>query len=263
MSTAPQPTRAAPWSEGLWQRRGVYETFLWHGDWPTGWPLHVARCQRGLRAWGLDLVSEAELRSAVQSALVGQEGLPVRVRISAFGAASSGPAVELLVQCRRLLPEERDASPARVVIAPGGRDPRSPLAGSKRLGIAPDLALRDAARLTGADDVVLCSVAGLLAEASTSNLLFGLDDQEIATPGAQAGPVQGTTLEQVRRALALGGESVVDVALPRAEAARVRWALLLNAVVGARVVSHLEARTLQPPPAHIVQLAKRLTGAAR
>ena len=244
---------------GLWSARGVYETFLWHGQLPKRWSFHVERCRRGAQAWRLPLPTEAALADAVRAVAVMHPGEPLRMRLTLFENLQAKDGSSLLVEARPLSAAERDPAPARVVLGGDIRNPASLLAGCKRLGIAEDLAWRDRARAMGADDVLLCSTSGLIAEASTASLLCGLQDGRIATPGPEAAPVWGTTLAQVREAI----PAIVELPLGKEDVVQVRWALLLNAVCGARAVSHIEDRELAQPPEDLLRLAKALTGSDR
>jgi len=240
---------------GLWSGRGVYETFLWYGNLPNNWLFHVQRCRRGALAWHLPLPDEAELVRAVRDLGAAHQALPLRMRLTVLGNDELSRGYSLLAQARPLTTAERDLPPARVVLGGCVRNPASLLVGCKRLCVAEDLAWRDKARALGADDTLLCSTDGLIAEASTSSVLFGLDGGRIATPGAQAAPVWGTTLAALR----IQVPEINEISLRSADMPRVRWALLLNAVVGARSVSHIEGRELAQPPADLIALAKSLT----
>jgi len=240
---------------GLWTGEGVYETLLWRGVPPPGWPLHVARMREGAARLGLPLPEEETLLRAAQA--VGPGLWRLRLTWLAVGGAwtEAPQRASLLCEARGVTPGELAPPPARLVLGGCVRNPASRLAGCKRTGIAEDLVWRRQAERAGADDTLLRSVDGWLSEASTSTLLCGLDDGSLASPGPDAAPVLGTTLAQLQNRL-----PIAPLRLTAGDLGRIRWALLLNAVVGARAVAVIEDQVLDPPPAELCDLARATTG---
>lgn len=233
----------------LWRGDGVYETMLWRNGPPPAFVHHVERMAHGAARLGVTAPSEDALRMAIAQALADSADLS-RVRVTCLATDQGVPS--LLVEARTVNQTELQPPPARVMLGPSVRNPAAWFMGCKHVGIAADLALRRRAAEQGADDVVLRSIDGWLSEATTATLLMGLDDDRVVTPGAAAAPLPGTTLAQMQTA----GASVETELLVVGDMPRIRWMLLLNAVCGGRVVSHLADRELAPVPAEWLERAR-------
>ena len=258
------------WPRGVQLGEGVYTTLLWQSGPPPTWPLHLARLQRDAAQVGLPpppLEGLAEriakhLQQCAQDRDHAESLWRLRIRWWADGEVSlAQPAQRGLwdLQARLVQPGERPAEPLRLVTAGQGRWPRL-WAGAKITSIGEDLAWRRWAVKQGADDALLCDVGGHWSETPTAALLLGLVDGRVGTPGPGHWPVRSTTLQAVDERLRLQDNVVLDeLSLGQADAGRVRWALLLNAVVGGRPVAQLDGVALQPPPGYLQRLAWELT----
>ncbi len=240
---------------------GLKETFLATSDLPLGWRWHRDRMARGAAQMGLPWPGERRLEAAVRAALRGHErtagplgsGHALRVRLLLLAAGSNLDlgqieASRLSVSVTTVALEALKQAPARLALGPRLRDAEHPLAGCKTTAIAADLVALRTARAAGFDDVLLLDVQGRLSEASTSNIVMGLADGRVLTPSAACGPVAGTV---VARLLAHSSESsrrLERCELLEGDLASVRWAVLVNAVRGARPVASVGAAPLRPPP---------------
>lgn len=244
----PEPLQA------LWRGDGVYETMLWRDRPPPAFALHVARMARGAAKLGVAAPLGSELQQAIAQAVGGDREL-MRVRVTCLAGVDRMPSV--LVEARPALPTELRPQPAKLVLGPRVRTAEAWFYGCKHIAIAADLAVRRHARDHGADDVLVRSVQGHWSEGVTATVLAGLDDGRTVTPGPQAAPLPGTTLQHLR----VQGLEVHEVLLDDADLPRVRWMLLLNAVCGAREVRRLQGVDLGHAPSGLVALARAVTGA--
>ena len=249
------PVRALATGEGL------KETFLSGGGLPARWQRHLDRLARGAATMGLPCPDPTVLAESVQAAahahlsdrgeLSSNERLRVRLLLLAAGSTGNLAAVArsaVLLSVTTLSLDDVARGPVRLALGPGIRSADHPLAGCKTTAIAADLVALRTARSAGFDDVLLRDVQGRFAEASTSSLVFGLADGRVLTPSVDCGPVSGTVVGQLLDSGTLGAETVATGELTAAELTEVRWAVLLNAIVGARPVSVIDRHPLKPPP---------------
>ena len=181
---------------------------------------HWARFGDGCRAHGIDAGELARFRAAASAAVPASGRWFPRVELGERGLAL------------RVRPAPPPARAARVVVAAPGDPRRCP----RRKG--PDLALlaalRERARLAGADELLLCDEAGALREGALSSLLWWEGGTLCTTPGEH-------TLPGITRALLLDGARRrgagvrVRSPLPRELAGLEVW--LTSALHGIRVVS--------------------------
>lgn len=257
-------------SRGAQLGEGVYTTLLWQGGPPSTWPQHLARLQRDAAQLGLppppvealpELIAEHLSEGA---RLLDREGPLWRLRIRWWGDGEVSltlPARRGLweLHARPLEPGDRPAGPVRLLTAGQARWARL-WAGAKITSIGEDLAWRRWALAQGADDALLCDGAGQWSETPTAALLLGLVDGRVGTPGPDHWPVRSTTLQALaQRMEEQDGVALDAFSLGRAELAQVRWAVLLNAVMGARPVAELDGTILQPPPRYLLQMAMDIT----
>jgi branched-subunit amino acid aminotransferase/4-amino-4-deoxychorismate lyase len=235
------------WPRGLRTGEGVFETLRWTGELPPTWQLHLDRMRHGAGVLGIPWPGDAAIVEHIRSA-AGVE-TPWRMRLSLL-ADGGDPLTEaplrarIAVESRPLRDEERHPGPVRLAIAAPIRNYTSLLKNCKHLGLAEALVERRRVRGLGADDALLLSTDGLVSETTTATLLLGMRDGTVATPDPVAAPLPGTTLAALERS-----RNVARVRLLPGDLERVQWALLLNAVVGARPVRSIESFTLHDPPA--------------
>ncbi len=228
----------------------VFTTLLWPGGPPVTWPHHLTRLQRDAQQMGLPPVSAATILANVREAVAEDGDALWRVRIDLIadgGSPLHGPPAGSVVRVAAVAHNDQtQAAPGlRLATVSSSCGQGHPLCGIKR----PDPTLwwaRQTARASGADDALIVCHRGHLVEAPTSALLVGLADGEWVAPGVACGAVASTTLAWL--------ETVRPVnrrALDTADLGDVRWALLCNAVWGARPVTAVDGRPFAPPDRHL------------
>jgi branched-subunit amino acid aminotransferase/4-amino-4-deoxychorismate lyase len=139
-----------------------------------------------------------------------------------------------LVGTVRAVGPEPEAWSARV--APFPHEGPGPAEGAKLSG-HPRIALaREAARAAGCDEALLLDAAGRLVEGARTSLALLLEDGTLAVPPLARGGVRSVARELVEAAL--GALPERDV--PRADLARAREIVALNAVRGAVPILRLD-----------------------
>ena len=220
----------------------LFETFRWHDLPPPAWELHGARWQRGLLALGLTGPPLPSLVPELAAHLPPGADLRVRLRLLRGGG--------LALDWSPLTTDDRDPAPWRLLTRPTVDAPACTFKTDPR----PRLALREAVRAAGGDDVLL-TAGGAWQETATANLIAQLDDGRLVTPGPLQAPLPGTTLAFLQRFV-----EVEATALPaHATLPRLRWMVLTNAVALLRPVAAIDGVTIAPPPSAFLALRDRLT----
>lgn len=195
---------------------------------------HAARLARDAAALGLGALEPGVLLAAFAelgaAAFGAGEGV---IRLQASRAGDGAP---------RLLgiPRHLGAEPAvwSALVAPFPHEGPGPCAGVKLTG-HPRIALaRAAAAAAGCDEALLFDAAGRLVEGARASLLVVREDGRLVAPPLARGGVASVAREVV--AEAEGGLEEADVV--RAELARAREIVALNAVRGARPIVRVDGR---------------------
>ncbi len=230
-------------------QRGVYETLRWDDGPPPGLAHHAARWRLGLATLHLP---QRDLPSLLQDAAPFlTPGTPWRVRLTAFPGG-----IELAWR-----PLEADELAPRpwTLRSLGAVAARSAALGPcKSTDLHATRHWREQARAHGDDDALLRGPDGQWAEATTANLVCGLDDGRIATPWPASMALPGTTLASLAALLPIAPMRLDVTMRPH-----IRWAVLTNAIVLLRAIRALDGTSLAPPPTEILALRDRLARAPR
>lgn len=205
---------------GLLLGDGIYETCLVVDGVPFAITRHLARLRRSAQLVGIEVPwSDSAVRSrcarAVAAVLAdpdraGEPGsgpgpgtgpgpglIRLRITVTAgvgpLGPSRDGTRPTLVVAAG---PAAARDGLARVAVVEGVRNPRSPTAGAKvTSSLDLVMALQGAIR-SGADEAVVTTTDGFLAEGTTSNL-FLMVDGALCTPGLGTGCLPGVTRELI------------------------------------------------------------------
>lgn len=231
----------------------VYDTLLFRDGPPRTWHLHLQRLQRDAAAMGLACPDELALLAAIATQVPDGQLSRVRVTLLADGGEpllEAATSTRCQITARPVRDDELSATPWRLVTRTGARHPGL-LSGVKKASLAEDLLHRRAAQGMGYDEALLCTDQGTWSEAVTSCVVVGLADGTLHSPSAAAFPVSSTTLQALSTELPVTRSTLN-------ETSPVAWAVLLNAVWGARPVSAINGKTLGAPPDAILARARNL-----
>ncbi len=186
----------------------VFETIRARGGRLIELPAHLARLRASAATLHIGLPEglEGALVTAIAGLLAADDldapGRDAAVRITVSRGAPRGrslvpgedTAPTTVVQAWPVPPasEELLDRGLRLVISSVRHDPRSPLAGVKSTSRADHVFARLEAERAGADDALLLTIDGHLAEATTATL-FLVRGGELATPALACGILAGTT----------------------------------------------------------------------
>ncbi len=254
MATSTQP------SESLYRgdRTGeaVYTTLLWLGGPPPTWPLHMARLRQDAAQIGLPPL---QLDGLAHNVALACQGKPMRVRIDLV-ADGGDPLQErpwqtaLRVGTQSFDIQQQLLKPVRLLPVAVGLCQTAPTAGAKLAAMPDRLLARARAQALGYDDAALLCADGHVAECAFASLLFGLKDGSFGMASPGCGQVRSTTIAAIRATRPLR-----EVSLVVADMDSVRWALQVNAVIGARAVAAIADKEFAAPPRDLAVEIQRLT----
>jgi len=197
----------------------VYEVFRTYGGIPLFYDEHWARFENSARLihLGLGLTKAQmtdEIRQTIRMSNARAANRDVYVRYTVtrgIGPVDLFPDPELVTRYVIIVKELQDWNPGfyrdgvRLAVPQTRRNPTSALDPNIKGGNYLNNVLGVIeARALGADDCVMLDDAGLITEASNSNVFFVLDGGLI-TPGASAGHLRGLTKAAVEEACAADG----------------------------------------------------------
>jgi len=188
---------------------GIFETVRAYRGRPFRLERHLDRLEDGCRVLRLELPNRAEeVKNAVMS-LLEENGLSdegdAYVRITATGGPSTGPkmlerkgptGLFIIARPYEGYPEHLYREGVSLVISGIKRNSSSPLSSLKSSNYLDSLIARQEAIDQGADDAVMLTTAGNLAEATSSNL-FIVREGNVLTPDIGCGFLPGVTREAV------------------------------------------------------------------
>jgi branched-chain amino acid aminotransferase len=230
---------------------GAFETLLALDGEPFEWDRHHTRLSDGLARLGSRVPDREMLRSACRetAAAAGLERLRLRVTVSAgrqLPGAGLDPAAEPTILITASLLPQVPAS-VRLATVTGGRNPDSPLAGTKSISYAENLMFLAQARRAGADEALLVNTRGEICEAATANVFF-VRGGILRTPPLESGCLPG-----VARALVLEDADALGLAVDTSdclpeELAAADEAFLTSSTRGVVAVSTLDGKPFPMVP---------------
>ena len=197
---------------------------------------HADRLVRDAQLLGLgELDRDTCLRALVELAAGTRDGSRTVVRLE-VRRDDDGPL--RLVGSRRAWGD--DPPVWRAVTSPLAHPGPTPTSRAKSTERAAYLAALDAARAAGADDALLFDGAGFLVEGARTHLIVAGADGSLRTPPLARGGVAG-----IARAVLLDREPALrESDLSAADVAAARELIAVNAVRGARAITHLDGRPI-------------------
>ena len=237
----------------------VFETIRAHAGQPVELAAHLDRLRASAARMEIGLPSDLdEVLAAAIASLLAAEGLDgagraaaVRVTLSRgapFGRSLAPDAAlppTVVVQAWSAPPPSPEllARGLRLVVSSVRHDPRSPLAGVKSTSRADHVYARLEAAHAGADDALLLTGDGHLAEATTATLFLVRGDR-LATPSLASGILAGTTREWTLAWAGASGLRTVEGWLTQDDLLDADEAFLGSSVAGILPVTHLGDRAI-------------------
>lgn len=237
-----RPGALAP---GFLYGESLFETILDQGGTVFALDEHLDRLLAGARRLGWHLgAGRAELAAAIPAAAeaVRASGLlppraPLRVRLTVACAAewwegAPPDRFDVLVSAVPYRPDETAARRGwRAKTVRFRLDPRHPLAGLKSGNYWPYRLARAEARASGADEALLLTIDGLVAEGSVANV-FIFEGERLLTPPLACGILPGVTRSAVLSLAERLGIPVAEEAFPPGRLLGADEAFLTNSLVG-------------------------------
>lgn len=186
---------------GLLYGDGLFETMRTYRGMVFRLEAHLRRLAEGAQVLHIQLpLSHQELREAVQTAVARSNLASAYVRLTmtrGIGGQpseldASSPSVMIWVRDFGGYPEELYERGMSAILAATRRNEHSALSRVKSLNYLDNLLARAEAKQAGADEAILLNTAGMLAEASASNL-FIVENGRLLTPPVAAGLLPGIT----------------------------------------------------------------------
>jgi branched-chain amino acid aminotransferase len=237
-----EAARVDPTDRGFTLGDGLFETIRASGGAPRRVAEHLARLARGARLLAIPLPYDDDALAAALDATLAANALHddavLRLELT------RGPGPRGLLPPRPTRPtvlvsasaSPPPAPPASIVVARSTcRNERSPLSQIKALGALDGLLARLEAEGRGADDAVLLSTAGRVAEASASNV-FARIAGELVTPPLADGALPGVARAAILAA-GLAAERSID-----ADDLLAADEIVLTNSLGVRAVTRIEGR---------------------
>ncbi len=228
---------------------GVFETVKIVDGQPFAITRHLTRLANSAKLVGLPQPDEGYLREAVRATIAANADLvdPLgRMRITLTAGNPSGKTsvpsrsgpVTLVITVDRQRPHPNSVS---VVTVPWCHNDKGPLVGAKTTSYADNLAILERVRVDGADEALLADTSGRLCEATTANVVLGVDG-ELITPTLATGCLPGVT-----RALLLEWGLVREQDFPFAKLDQVTELLLSSSTRSLIPVDSIDGRSLAVP----------------
>lgn len=248
---------------GLLYGNGIFETMAVYNGKVFSLAGHLARLYAGAEA--LDwppLPDAATLADAIAGVLAANKLTNCALRLSAY--RGTGPLAPddtscgsplIIIAPRRLPPpdEERRRRGWSLVTSTIRRNDTSPLAGVKSANYLDNLLAKKAARAAGADDALLLSTRGLVAETSAANI-FAVCNDMLTTPDLASGALPGVTRATVLRLARESGLAVAERPVDLAELAGCSELFVTNSLVGLMPVTSLDGRKISDGPGPVATM---------
>ncbi|NQU36533.1 MAG: aminotransferase class IV [Actinobacteria bacterium] len=228
---------------------GVFETIKIVSGEPFALTRHLVRLANSARLVGLAGPGDDFLRDAIAATLAANAGVvsPAgRLRItltagnpsSATSVPSRSGGSTLVITADAQSPHPTSVS---VVTVPWRHNDQGPLVGAKTTSYADNLAVLESVRSRGADEALLADTAGRVCEATTANVVLGVDGVLI-TPTLATGCLPGVT-----RALMVEWGLIDERDFPFSELGAISELLLSSSTRNLIPADSLDGRSLVAP----------------
>ncbi|HUU63280.1 MAG TPA: aminotransferase class IV [Dehalococcoidia bacterium] len=243
--------RISPFDRGFLYGYGLFETMRSYRGRVFRLDRHLARLMNSAERLGLAaLLDPAALEQAIQKTLEANRLRDARIRLSvSAGEGERGleppesGTLTIIVVAQKLVPPTPQAYGEGVsaAIVSARRNSQSPLSGIKSMAYLESLLAHSEAVAAGADEAILLSERGTVAECSTSNI-FLVVGERLLTPSAESGILPGITREVVlEMAQGLGITTVVGE-IQLADLLGADEAFLTNSIVEVMPITQVDGK---------------------
>ncbi len=249
---SPDEARCSCLDRGLLYGDGLFETMRVYQGTVFRLDAHLQRLAHGAEILSIKLpLSHQELRQAVQ-ATVAHSHLPsgyVRLTVTrgVGGQPSeldaSSPSIMIWVRDFDGYPEELYDRGMSAILASTRRNEHSVLSQVKSLNYLDNLLARAEAKQAGADEAILLNTAGMLAEASASNLFIVAEGRLLTAPVA-AGPLPGITRACIIELAAAQGVDLSEEPLSVEQLRQAQEAFLTNSLMEVMPLTQFERQLI-------------------
>lgn len=202
----------------------------WHAE------RHVLRLARDSKLLGLGAIDETRARALLDElAAPTLGGVDRKLRLDAQPDRDGAPRL-----VASFTPIDADPASWRAIVAPTPHPGPSATSTAKTTERAHYEAAFAAASAAGADEALLCDADGFLVEGARTNLVVVLAGDRVATPPVARGGQAGVAREILLDAI----EALVEADVAHAALASAREIVAVNAVRGARPITHLDGRPI-------------------
>ena len=241
--------RIAALDYGFLYGYGLFETMRAYGGEVFRLDRHLDRLARSAERLGI-AVGPLALKNAVLETIQANKLEDARIRLTVSAgeggtipdpATCEEPMVLVVAEHYQPLPDGVYQRGFKAVVSSIRRNSQSPLSGMKSLNFLESMLARQEARAAGADEALLLNEAGLLAEASMSNV-FLVSEGSLRTPDLSCGVLPGITREAVLELAAGAGVEATECDVTLDELRQTEEAFLTNSVMVVMPLTEVEGR---------------------
>ena len=251
---SPEQARCSCLDRGLLYGDGLFETMRVYDGTVFRLDAHLQRLARGAQILSIRLpLSHQELCQAVQTTVAHSDLTSAYVRLTVTRGVgglpselyASSPSIMIWVREFDGYPEQLYERGMSAILASARRNEHSVLSQVKSLNYLDNLLARAEAKETGADEAIMLNTAGMLAEASASNLFIG-QDSRLLTPPVEAGLLPGITRACIIELAAAHGIDLVQPPLSLEQLRQAQEAFLTNSLMEVMPLTQFEHQPIGP-----------------
>lgn len=249
---SPEQARCSCLDRGLLYGDGLFETMRAYQGAVFRLEAHLRRLAQGAELLRIELpLTHQELCEAVQATLTPSRMNSACVRLMVtrgvggqpWELRSGSPHMIIWVRDSTGYPVELYERGMSAMLASTRRNEYSVLSRVKSLNYLDNLLARAEAKRAGADEAILLNTAGMIAEASASNL-FLVDDGRLLTPPVAAGLLPGITRACIIQLAEAAGIDLIQEPLPLGQLIHSEEAFLTNSLMEVMPLTSFQCRPI-------------------
>lgn len=247
--------RVSPFDHGILVGDGVFETLNSYNGEPFAPSRHFRRLERSAGKLGLQVPDEGELLDAMRMVMKANGLGKARIRVTITGGISPlgsdrGTGEHTVLVAASPVPEYGEVG--KVITVPFTRNENSALAGVKSTSYGENVVALAEAKKHGAVEAVFANNAGMLCEATGSNV-FVVIDGELLTPTLASACLAGVTRSVVLDVCAELGIAVIERDVPLGDLKKAQEAFLTSSLREVQGIERVDDIALPSAPGPITQ----------